>query len=80
MELVALNILIPKELASRLAALRKTNGTNVSAFVRLAIEARLNRAVVEAPTTEQTPKIEYRATRVLVAPQPKVEQVEGTEE
>ncbi len=66
MELVALNILIPKDLAARLAAIRKTDGTNVSAFVRLAIEARLNRAVVEA---EQTPKIEYRATRMLVAPQ-----------
>ncbi len=66
MERVALNILIPKELAARLAAIRKTDGTNISAFVRLAIEARLNRAVVEAePTTEQ---------------QPKVEQVEGTEE
>ena len=41
MELVALNILIPKELAARLAAIRKTDGTNISAFVRLAIEAAL---------------------------------------
>ena len=57
MKLVALNILIPKELASRLSALRKASGTNVSAFVRLAIEARLNRVVVEAePVNRPTNK------------------------
>jgi predicted DNA-binding protein len=52
---IVLNVRIPDSLAARLAEHKQRNSTNISAFVRRAIERALEQPVVDAEPPKEQP-------------------------